>query len=111
VLPPEWGAAILLLIALCVSAVKASTTEVIYSFAGNDDGEYTDTDVAIDAEGNLYGTFILGGEFGSGTVWQLSPVGGAWVHTVLYSFTGGADGGEPLKELRSTPRVTFTGQP
>ncbi len=91
------GAAILLLIALCGSGVKASTTEVIYSFAGEDDGEYTDTDVAIDAAGNLYGTSVLGGEFGGGTVWQLSPVGGGWVHTVLYSFTGGADGGEPYK--------------
>ena len=28
---------------------------------------------------------------------KLSPVGGGWVHTVLYSFTGGADGGEPYK--------------
>ena len=91
------GAAILLLIALYGSGLKASTTEVIYSFAGDDDGEYTDTDVAIDADGNLYGTSVLGGEFGGGTVWQLSPVGGGWVHTVLYSFTGGADGGEPYK--------------
>ena len=91
------GAAILLLIALYGSGVKASTTEVIYSLAGDDDGEYTDTDVAIDAEGNLYGASVLGGDFGGGTVWQLSPVGGGWVHTVLYSFTGGADGGEPYK--------------
>ena len=56
-----------------------------------------DTDVAIDAAGNLYGTSVLGGQFGGGTVWQLSPVGGGWVHTVLYNFTGGADGGEPYK--------------
>jgi uncharacterized repeat protein (TIGR03803 family) len=91
------GAAILLLISLWGSGVKASTTEVIYSFAGDDDGEYTDTDVAIDAAGNLYGTSVLGGEFGGGTVWQLSPVGSSWVHSVLYSFTGGADGGEPYK--------------
>ena len=104
------GAAILLLVALCGSGVKASTTEVIYSLAGDDDGEYTDTDVAIDAEGNLYGTSVLGGDFGGGTVWQLSPDGGGWVHTVLYSFTGGADGGEPYKGVTSTPRVTFTGR-
>ena len=82
---------------LCVGALKASTTEVLYSFAGDEDGEYTDTDIAIDAAGNLYGTSVLGGDFGGGTVWQLSPVGSDWVHTVLYSFTGGADGGEPYK--------------
>src|SRR5262249_38831779 len=37
------------------------------------------------------------GDFSSGTVWRLSPSGNGWVHTVLYSFTGGADGGEPYK--------------
>ncbi|MBA3543311.1 MAG: hypothetical protein H0T83_02565 [Chthoniobacterales bacterium] len=89
----------LLLIAffLGAGAVKASTTEVIYSFTGDAGGEYCDTDVAIDAAGNLYGTSVLGGQFGGGTVWQLSPVGAGWVHTVLYNFTGGADGGEPYK--------------
>jgi uncharacterized repeat protein (TIGR03803 family) len=91
------GFVALVALALCVGYAKASTTEVIYSFAGDDDGEYTDTDVAIDTAGNLYGTSVLGGEFGGGTVWQLSPVGDGWVHTVLYSFTGGADGGEPYK--------------
>ena len=79
------------------SRSQASTTEIIYSFAGDEDGEYTDSDVAIDAAGNLYGSSVLGGDFGGGTVWQLAPVGSDWVHTVLYSFTGGADGGEPYK--------------
>ena len=40
---------------------------------------------------------MLGGDFGGGTVFQLSPTANGWVHTVLYSFTGGADGGEPYK--------------
>jgi uncharacterized repeat protein (TIGR03803 family) len=72
-------------------------TNVIYSFAGDEDGEYADTDLAIDKAGNLYGTTVLGGDFGGGTVFQLSPSGNGWVHTVLYSFTGGSDGGEPYK--------------
>src|SRR5437588_4324195 len=72
-------------------------TNVIYSFAGDEDGEYADTDLAIDKAGNLYGTTVLGGDFGGGTVFQLSPSGNGWVHTVLYSFTGGPDGGEPYK--------------
>ncbi len=92
------GATIFAAIALFGSrSVKASTTEIIYSFAGDEDGEYLDTDVEIDLAGNLYGTSVLGGDFGGGTVWQLSPGAGGWVHTVLYSFTGGADGGEPYK--------------
>jgi uncharacterized repeat protein (TIGR03803 family) len=37
---------------------------------------------------------VQGGTFGSGTVFQVTPAG---VHTVLYNFTGGADGGEPYK--------------
>ncbi len=85
-------------IAFCgVAVAHASTTEVIYSFTGDSGGEYCDTDVAIDDAGNLYGTSVLGGQFGGGTVWQLSPVDGGWEHTVLYNFTGGADGGEPYK--------------
>ena len=91
------------------SSTKASTTEIIYSFAGDEDGEYLDTDVEIDAAGNLYGTSVLGGEFGGGTVWQLSPVSGGWVHTVLYSFTGGADGGEPYKGVTLDPAGNLYG--
>jgi uncharacterized repeat protein (TIGR03803 family) len=86
-----------LAIALFVASARASSTEVIFSFTGEEGGEYCDTDVEVDAAGNLYGTSVLGGDFGGGTVWQLSPVGDGWVHTVLYSFTGGADGGEPYK--------------
>jgi uncharacterized repeat protein (TIGR03803 family) len=40
---------------------------------------------------------VLGGDHGGGTVFQLSPTPNGWVQTVLYSFTGGADGGEPYK--------------
>src|SRR2546423_486286 len=72
-------------------------TNVIYSFAGDEDGEYADTDLAIDKAGNLYGTTVLGGDFGGGTGFRLSPSGDGWGHTVLYSFTGGPDGGEPYK--------------
>jgi len=88
-------------VALCAAAVllttatwAADTTKLIYSFAGDNDGEYTDTELAIDAAGNLFGTSVQGGAFGGGTVFQLSPAG---VHTVLYNFTGGRDGGEPYK--------------
>jgi uncharacterized repeat protein (TIGR03803 family) len=81
--------------ALLLSAASASTTQVIYNFAGSNDGEYLDTDLVMDSAGNIYGTTVQGGDFGSGTVFQLSPSGTGWTHTVLYSFTGGKDGGEP----------------
>ena len=80
------------------SAIAASTTKVVYSFRGDDDGEYTDTDLAIDRAGNIYGTSVQGGDFASGTVFQISPDGsGGWNHTVLYSFDGNLHGGEPYK--------------
>jgi uncharacterized repeat protein (TIGR03803 family) len=82
---------------LLVGAASASTTQVIYSFAGGNDGEYADTELVVDAAGNLYGTTVQGGKSASGTVFQLSPSGSGWTHTVLYNFTGGLDGGEPYK--------------
>src|SRR6266700_445429 len=90
-------AAFAIMAMLASGARAASTTNVIYSFAGDADGEYTDTDLVIDSAGNLYGTSVLGGNFGGGTVFQLTPSGDSWIHTVLYSFSGGADGGEPYK--------------
>jgi uncharacterized repeat protein (TIGR03803 family) len=81
---------------LSLATVAAATTHVIFSF-GEGEGEYADTDLETDSAGNIYGTTVLGGDFGSGTVFQLSSTTNGWVHTVLYSFTGGADGGEPYK--------------
>jgi uncharacterized repeat protein (TIGR03803 family) len=42
--------------------------------------------------GSLYGTTRTGGATGFGVVYQLDAAGR---ETVLYNFTGGADGGEP----------------
>src|SRR6516225_9534975 len=36
-------------------------------------------------------------DFAGGTVFELTPSGGSWIHSVLYSFSGGLDGGEPYK--------------
>jgi uncharacterized repeat protein (TIGR03803 family) len=90
------AATLLFVIALSLSSAAATTTNVIFS-CEEDEGEYADTDLETDNTGNIYGTTVLGGDFGSGTVFQLSPTPNGWVHTVLYSFTGGADGGEPYK--------------
>jgi uncharacterized repeat protein (TIGR03803 family) len=45
-----------------------------------------------DSAGNLYGTTHQGGAFQLGTVFKIDLAG---VETVLYSFAGGTDGGEP----------------
>jgi len=80
-----------------IGVLPVETVNVIYGFAGDEDGEYADTDLETDSAGNIYGTTVLGGDFGGGTVFRLSPTVDGWMHTVLYSFTGGADGGEPYK--------------
>jgi uncharacterized repeat protein (TIGR03803 family) len=79
---------------------------VLYSFCPT--GEYfncTDGNfpnaVIQDAAGNLYGTTFYGGA-GLGVVFKLAPPaqeGGAWTESVLYSFTGGADGGLPYASV------------
>ncbi len=83
-----------LIACLVAAAWAAGPAKLIYSFSGNADGEYTDTELVADSAGNLYGTSVQGGIFGGGTVFQVTPAG---IHTVLYNFTGGADGGEPYK--------------
>ena len=98
----------LFVIALSLVAATATTTDVIFSFE-EEDGEYADTDLETDSVGNIYGTTVLGGDHGSGTVFQLSPAPGGWVHTVLYSFTGGADGGEPYKGVTIDQRGNLYG--
>ncbi|HVN07199.1 MAG TPA: choice-of-anchor tandem repeat GloVer-containing protein, partial [Bryobacteraceae bacterium] len=65
---------------------------VLYSFAGWTDGNGPSAGVVLDAAGNLYGTTQNGGMWGEGVVYKLDTNG---LETVLYSFTGGADGGYP----------------
>ena len=56
--------------------------------------------LVADAKGNLYGTTYLGGgAYGFGNVFELSRANGGWKEKVLFNFTGGADGGGPLDSL------------
>lgn len=67
---------------------------VLHSFSG-DDGSMPDGVLVFDTSGNLYGTTLLGGAYGDGTVFELSPNGdGTWTESVLHSFNG-ADGFAP----------------
>ena len=63
--------------------------KVLYSFAGGTDGEYPMAGVAMDANGNLFGTTANGGAHGYGTAFELTPTG---KEIVLYSFYSGPDG-------------------
>ena len=61
-----------------IGIIPAETVNVIYSFAGGVDGEYADTDLETDGAGNIYGTTVLGGNFGSGTVFKLRHTPTGW---------------------------------
>jgi hypothetical protein len=80
---------------------QCQTLTTIYSFTGaNGDGEYPYPygHLVFDSNGAMYGTTAGGGTSSRGTVFQLVPPtvsGGAWMENVLYSFTGGNDGGQP----------------
>jgi uncharacterized repeat protein (TIGR03803 family) len=71
---------------------------VLYSFQGGTDGSNVVSGVVRDPEGNLYGTTFQGGDSpcGCGTVFMLDTLR---QETILYSFTGGADGGNPFGTL------------
>jgi uncharacterized repeat protein (TIGR03803 family) len=80
---------------------SASPKEVVlYDFPGDyldGAGPIWSGSLVADAEGNLYGTTMLGGNAACGgicgTVFELSPAKGEWTRTVLYEFAGGVDDG------------------
>ena len=75
------------------------TETVLHSFTGQPfgpDGAFPRSNLVMDASGNLYGTTLLGGASGVGTVFRLDTNGNL---TVLHTFTGGLDGGYPYAGL------------
>ena len=75
--------------------------QVLYSFGNGTDGAFPAAGLIFDAAGNLYGTTLGGGDYGYGTVFELTPtVGGGWTEQVLYSFNlNGTDGVWPAANL------------
>jgi uncharacterized repeat protein (TIGR03803 family) len=69
---------------------------VLHSFLGGTDGANPYAGVIRDAAGNLYGTTYRGGSFDQGTVFKIDAAGN---ETLLYTFTGGADGANPVGGL------------
>jgi uncharacterized repeat protein (TIGR03803 family) len=78
------------------------TYALLYGFDasnGSNDGIGPGDGVVFDAAGDLYGTTMQGGNFGFGTVFELTPSAGSWSETILYSFAGGNDGASPMASL------------
>jgi uncharacterized repeat protein (TIGR03803 family) len=104
---------------VCLSAALATPVQlaaqnaqglketVLYTFTGGTDGAVPSAAVIQDEQGNLYGTTTFAGDLsasacvtvngtGCGVVFKIDPKGN---YTVLYTFTGGADGGFPYADL------------
>jgi uncharacterized repeat protein (TIGR03803 family) len=81
---------------------KTRHETILYSFTGGTDGAVPSAGLIRDTAGNFYGTTFIGGgtgclsQLGCGTVFQLDTTG---KETVLYRFTGEADGENPNTEL------------
>jgi uncharacterized repeat protein (TIGR03803 family) len=76
---------------------KTGKETILYKFTGNADGGGPFYESLVrDSAGNLYGTTDFGGDtncgFGCGVIFKVDPTG---IETVLYTFTGFADGGNP----------------
>jgi hypothetical protein len=76
---------------------------LIYNFSGGADGNSPVAGLIADSSGALYGTTQTSNKVGGctptcGVVFKLTPPGNGqttWTETVLYTFTGGKDGGAP----------------
>jgi uncharacterized repeat protein (TIGR03803 family) len=70
------------------------TEKVLHNFDFNEeDGFSSRAGVVFDNSGNFYGTTVLGGTGGNGTVFEETHgKNGSWKENVLYSFTGQTDG-------------------
>jgi uncharacterized repeat protein (TIGR03803 family) len=88
-----WAAA-LVLPALGAQAAAVLTT--LYSFTDTNDGANPNAGLAEGSDGNFYGTTVLGGRNGVGTVFKISTNG---VLTTLHIFGGGNDGCYPYAGL------------
>ena len=76
------------------------TYKVLYAFKGLPDAGFPYGGLVANSQGDLFGTTYYGGTSGNGAIYELMPrPTGHYAERVLYSFSGGADGGNPTTTL------------
>jgi uncharacterized repeat protein (TIGR03803 family) len=86
-------ATMILFMSLALPIHAAGAETVLHAFTGPD-GANPRSSLISDGAGNLYGTTFAGGASTLGTVFELLAANN-YQETILYSFTGGSDGGSP----------------
>lgn len=83
---------------ICAAASCPWVQDVIHRFLGHSDG-CTPTDIVFDASGNIFGATsddLCNTQ--TGTIYELTPSGGNWTKSLLYTFPGN-DGSIPNSAL------------
>ncbi len=90
-------------IMVLTTAAWAGNQAALYIFCSQPvctDGAYPYAGMVFDSANNLYGTTQDGGpDLNGGTVFQLKHSGSGWMHSIIYAFTGGSDGANPVGPL------------
>ena len=82
------------------------TTLYSFSFTHPLNGAFPSGGLTWGRDGNLYGVTLYGGTFDWGTIFRITPTGQM---TIIYNFTGGADGGVPITGLTLASNGDFYG--
>ena len=102
-----------IVLVLCIwPFLLAAQEQTLLSFGTAPDGNYPNSTLAIDRFGNLYGTTLEGGQFGEGTIFELTFRNGHWIKTILYDFCqqpACADGSAPSGTLALDPAGNLYG--
>jgi uncharacterized repeat protein (TIGR03803 family) len=82
-----------------VPGARGYKEKVLYSFSGGTDGSRPLGGLVLGKNSVLFGVTFVGGNAGWGVVFKLKPAKSGYKESVLYSFSGGSDGGNPVGNL------------
>jgi uncharacterized repeat protein (TIGR03803 family) len=78
----------------------SGTETILHSFENNGTDGYTPYAGLVLDRGILYGATQLGGAYGQGTVFEVTPTKDGWTETIFHSFAlNGTDGAQPFASL------------
>ncbi|WP_245585195.1 chitobiase/beta-hexosaminidase C-terminal domain-containing protein [Solimonas flava] len=89
-----------------IASAQSATLRTLHSFAGSADGSAPLAALVQGTDGNFYGTTRIDGAGGFGTAFKITPTG---TLTTLYTFNGGANGGQPAAPLLEGSDGNFYG--